>query len=148
MLTSATPFVAEKPQYFGGSPNEGTHPGVAPSGTPSGIKSVAFPDLSLTGSLGGPRQQTVFLYNPTASAVTVVGTYYSGNGSKSVTYTLAPGSITTVNVNADAASLPAGALGGIFTVTSTGANDSFVATNIANSADGRSYTGTEGALST
>ena len=37
-------------------------------------------------------------------------------------------------------------VGGTFMVTSTGANDSFVATNIANTADGQSYTGTQGSL--
>lgn len=144
VLSSSTPFVAEKPQYFGGSPNEGMHPGVAPSGMPPGLKSVALPDLSLIGAAGEPRQQTVFLYNPTASTVTVVGTYYSGSGNKAVTYVLPPGRITTINVNNDAAGLPAGSLGAVFTVTSTGASDSFVATNIANTSDGHSYTGTQG----
>jgi hypothetical protein len=146
LLTSTSPFVAEKPQYYGGSPNAGTHPGVAPSGAPAGVKSAAFPDLSLTDPAGAAQQQTVFLYNPTTAPITVTATYYSTNGSKSVAYAVAASSITTVNVNTDAAGLPAGALGATFVVTSAGANDSFVATNIANSADGRSYTGTQGSL--
>jgi len=146
VLTSASPFVAEKPQYFGGSPNAGAHPGVAPTGAPAGVKSAAFPDLNLVDAAGQAEQQTVFLYNPTTAPIAVTGTYYSGNGSKSQVYNVPAGNIVTVNVNTDAAGLPAGALGATFTVTSTGANDSFVATNIANTTDGRSYTGNQGAL--
>ncbi len=146
VLTSSSPFVAEKPEYFGGSPNQGTHPGVAPSGAPAGVKSAAFPDLGLTDAAGVARQQTVFLYNPTPAPITVAGTYYASNGSKTVNYAVAANSIATVNVNADAGSLPAGSLGATFIVTSGRANDQFVATNIANSADGRSYTGNQGAL--
>jgi len=146
MLTSASPFVAEKPQYFGGSPNAGAHPGVAPTGAPAGMKSAAFPDLNLVDAAGQAEQQTVFLYNPTSAPITVTGTYYSGNGSKSQVYNVPAGNIVTVNVNTDAAGLPAGALGATFTVTSAGATDSFVATNIANTTDGRSYTGNQGAL--
>lgn len=146
LLTSTSPFVAEKPQYYGGSPNVGTHPGVAPSGAPAGVTSAAFPDLSLTDPAGAAQQQTVFLYNPTTAAITVTATYYSANGSKSVVYPVSAKSIATVNVNTDAAGLPAGSLGATFAVTSAGANDSFVATAIANSADHRSYTGTQGSL--
>ncbi len=146
ILTSASPFVAEKPQYFGGSPNIGTHPGVAPTGAPAGVKSAAFPDLSLSDVAGQAQQQTVFLYNPTTAPIAVTGTYYSTSGVKSQAYTVPANNIVTVNVNADAAGLPAGALGATFAVTSSGANDSFVATNIANTADGRSYTGNQGAL--
>ena len=146
VLTSASPFVAEKPQYFGGSPNTGAHPGVAPTGAPAGVKSAAFPDLNLIDAAGQAEQQTVFLYNPTSAPIAVTGTYYAGNGSKSQVYSVPAGNIVTVNVNSDAAGLPAGALGATFTVTSAGANDSFVATNIANTTDGRSYTGTQGAL--
>jgi len=146
VLTSASPFVAEKPQYFGGSPNTGAHPGVAPTGAPAGVKSAAFPDLNLVDAAGQAEQQTVFLYNPTSAPIAVTGAYYSGNGSKSQVYTVPAGNIVTVNVNTDAAGLPAGALGATYTVTSVGANDSFVATNIANTTDGRSYTGNQGAL--
>jgi len=146
VLTSASPFVAEKPQYFGGSPNAGAHPGVAPTGAPAGVKSAAFPDLNMVDAAGQAEQQTVFLYNPTSAPITVTGAYYSGNGSKSQVYNVPAGNIVTVNVNTDAAGLPAGALGATFTVTSAGANDSFVATNIANTTDGRSYTGNQGAL--
>lgn len=146
ILTSASPFVVEKPQYFGGSPNIGQHPGVAPTGAPAGVKSAAFPDLSLADAAGQAQQQTVFLYNPTTAPITVTGAYYSTNGAKSQVYTVPAGNIVTVNVNADAAGLPAGALGATFTVTSGGANDSFVATSIANTTDGRSYTGNQGAL--
>lgn len=149
VLTSSSPFVAEKPQYIGGNPNVGTHPGVAPSGTPAGVKSAAFPDLSLTDALGQQEQQTVFLYNPAGTGttpITVTATYYGTNGGKTVDYSVPAGSIVTVNVNTDAGSLGTGPIGATFAVTSGGANDSFVATNVANTADGRSYTATQGSL--
>ncbi len=146
ILTSSSPFVAEKPQYYGGSPNAGAHPGVAPSGAPTGVKSAAFPDLGLTDAAGQQEQQTVFLYNPTTAPITVTGTYYSINGSRSVPYTIGANSVVTVNVNNEAGSLPRGPLGAAFVVTSTGVNDQFVATAVGNTADGRSYTANQGAL--
>jgi len=146
ILTSSSPFVAEKPQYYGGSPNAGAHPGVAPSGAPTGVKSAAFPDLGLTDAAGQQEQQTVFLYNPTTAPITVTGSYYATNGGTSVAYRVAANSITTVNVDTDAGNLPRGPLGATFVVTSAGTNDQFVATAVGNTADGRSYTANQGAL--
>ncbi len=141
VLTSALPFVAERPQYFGGSPNEGEHAGIAPTGTPAGTRTVAFPDLSLTSILGEPIQRTVFLYNPTQAPISVSGTFYSAGGSRTVTYAVQANSIAAVNVNADATGLSSTALGGVFTVAGSG---SFAATSIGNTLDNRSYTGSEG----
>ncbi len=146
VLTSASPFVAEQPQYYGGSPNVGAHPGVAPSGAPAGNRSAAFPDLSLVNANGQQTQQTVFLYNPIATPITVTATYYGSTGIKTVDYRVGPNAITTVNVNADASGLTNGPLGATFIVSSTGATDQFVATEIGATADGHSYTGNQGAL--
>jgi len=76
----------------------------------------------------------------------VTGTYYTDHGSMSTDYDVAAGGITTVDVNRDAASLRARSLSGTFVVSSEGSKDSFVATNVANTLDGRSYTGTQGSL--
>lgn len=146
LLTSSSPFVAEKEQYLGGSAEVGPNPGFALEGAVAGATSVSFPDLSLVNGFGARLQQTVFLHNPTAAPITVTGAYYSEHGSLSVDYTVEPGGITTVDVDVDAAALHARTLGGAFVVSSDGPEDSFVATNVANSTDGRSYTGTQGSL--
>lgn len=141
VLSASSPFVAEKPQYYGGSPNDAQHPGVALSGITTGVSSASFPDLSLSSLTGAAQQQTIFLYNPTTSPIVVTGTYYSAGGAtKTVSYNVAASNIATVNVNSDAASLPTGALGATFSVSS----GSFVATEIGNTTDGLSYTGTQG----
>ncbi len=146
LLTSSSPFVAEKAQYLGGPAAAGAYPGFAVAGAPAGATSAVFPDLSLVNGSGAQLQQTVFLHNPTSSPITVTGTYYTDHGSMSTDYDVAAGGITTVDVNRDAASLRARSLSGTFVVSSEGSKDSFVATNVANTLDGRSYTGTQGSL--
>jgi len=116
------------------------------AGAPAGATSTVFPDLSLVNGSGAQVQQTVFLHNPTTAPITVTGTYYTDRGSMSVDYEIPTGGITTVDVNRDAAGLRARSLSGTFVVSSEGAKDSFVATNVANTLDGRSYTGTQGSL--
>ena len=146
LLTSSSPFVAEKAQYLGGPAAAGAYPGFTVAGAPAGATSTVFPDLSLISGSGAQLQQTVFLHNPTSSPITVTGTYYTDHGSISMDYDVAAGGITTVDVNKDAAGLRARSLSGAFVVSSEGPKDSFVATNVANTLDGRSYTGTQGSL--
>ncbi len=146
LLTSSSPFVAEKAQYLGGPAAAGAYPGFTVAGAPAGATSTVFPDLSLISGSGAQLQQTVFLHNPTSSPITVTGAYYTDHGSISVDYDVAAGGITTVDVNKDAAGLRARSLSGAFVVSSEGPKDSFVATNVANTLDGRSYTGTQGSL--
>ena len=99
----------------------------------------------------------MFLYNPGATAIQVRGTYVSGQQSVAVIYTVAPNSITTVNVNTDAATLPKGGLGAIFQVVQTGTSsssnntsvqtgngDSFVAEAQSNSPDFKMVTAEQG----
>ena len=146
LLTSSSPFVAEKAQYLGGPAAAGAYPGFAVAGAPAGAVSTVFPDLSLVNGSGAQLQQTVFLHNPTSESITVTGTYYTDRGSMSADYEVPAGGITTVDVNRDTAGLRARSLSGTFVVSSEGSKDSFVATNVANTLDGRSYTGTQGSL--
>jgi len=149
VVTSDKNIFVERPQFYGGDPSKGgTFAASNPSGSPAGLTSVAFPYLDLTGPTGAPISQTVFLYNPGATAIQVRGTYATGSVTVAQLYTVGPNSITTVNVNADAASLPKGPLGGIFQIVQTGTSsssnvtsvqtgngDSFVAASQANSPD-------------
>ena len=72
--------------------------------------------------------QTVYLYNPGTTTITVRGIFASGTKTVVKTYTVAANSITAVNVNTDAASLT-GAIGGVFQVVPSysGSSEAFVA---------------------
>jgi hypothetical protein len=155
VVTSDKNILAELPISFGGDPSKGGQFGVAnPSGAPAGLTSVAFPNLntSMTSPLSATTvvSQTVNLYNPGASAITVRGIYVSGTHMVNKTYTVAPNAITSVNVNADSAGLPAGPIGGIFQIVSTGAgsSDSFVAELVSASPDWKSVTADQGTYPT
>jgi hypothetical protein len=140
-VTSDEPILVEKPQYFGGSPNIGRHPGVVPAGVPTGLRAVLFPDVATLSPSGTPLTQTVFLLNTDVNPITIKGTYYTPAGQTlTVPYTVGAGQIAVVGVNADARSLPAGPLGAQFSA----ASGQFVATRIASTSDGLSYIGTEG----
>ena len=120
VLTATVPIVAEESQYFGGSLSTGVRPGVALAGATAAITRVVFPDLdlrnpSITFHLGQPKRQTVYLYNPTTTPITVTATYhadarsftagYANTVRKIVAYAVAADGITTVDVNADASSI-------------------------------------------
>jgi hypothetical protein len=141
VVSSDQPVFVERPQYIGGSPNSGAHPGISQQGSPAGVQSVLFPSLNTSSASGTAISVTVFLLNPGATAVTVNGTYFTPSGSTvSVAYTVAPGALVTVNVNADAGNLAVGPLGAQYT-TSSG---QFVAAAIANTLDQTSYIGSQG----
>jgi len=140
-VSSDQPIFVERPQYIGGSPNAGSHPGLSPAGSPAGVTSVLFPNVNTGTASGTSISETVYLLNVGASTVTVNGTYYDPNGQTvSVAYSVAPGKIVVVNVNADAGNLPVGPLGAQY----TSSNGAFVAARVANTPDGLSYVGTQG----
>jgi len=99
-LQASGPIEAEASQYFGGSPNSGTHAGVIVPGVASPSADLFFADLSTTMTDGTPLTQTVYLSNPGAAQLTVDATYF-GSGGSPVTrrYSVAAGGITTVVVN-------------------------------------------------
>ena len=73
-------FIAEGAQYFGGSPNVGTHPGVVVPAVSTASTDGFLSDLSTQlpdGSSGVNR--TVYLYNPGTSQITVSGSYLGGS---------------------------------------------------------------------
>lgn len=141
-VTSDQPIFVEKPQYIGGSPNIGKHPGFAPAGVPGGQTTVLFPNLSTATSTGTAIQQSVFLLNTGSTTIMVTGLYYAANGqTASVPYTIGAGQVVVVNVNADTITLPVGALGAQYS-TSSG---QLVATSVSNTSDQLSYWATQGA---
>ncbi|MGH2345458.1 MAG: DUF5719 family protein, partial [Chloroflexota bacterium] len=155
VVTSDKPILAELPIFFGGDPSKGGQFAAAnPAGSPAGLTSVAFPNLSTTATtaLSGTTaiSQTVNLYNPGAVTITVRGIYVSGTHAVNKTYTVAPNSITSVNVNTDAAGLPAGPIGGIFQIVQAGAghSDSFVAALTTNTPDWKAVTVDQGTYPT
>jgi len=101
-LQASGPIEAEASQYFGGSPNSGTHAGVIVPGVASPSADLFFADLSTTMTDGTPLTQTVYLSNPGAAQLTVDATYF-GSGGRPVTksYSVAAGGITAVVVNHD-----------------------------------------------
>ena len=80
VLNATGPIEAEAAQYYGGSPNIGTHPGVAFPLQTAGSSSVVMSNLETSLLDGTALQRTVYLYNPGAAAVQVAATYYGGNG--------------------------------------------------------------------
>lgn len=162
VVTADKNIYVERPQFFGGDPSKGgTFAATAPSGSPAGLTSVAFPYLDLTGPTGAAISQTVFLYNPGATAIQVRGTYATNTQTVAVLYTVGPNSIKTISVNTDAASLPKGPLGAIFQIVSTGPSsssnntsvqtgngDSFVAEAQASSPDFKMVTSDQGTYPT
>jgi hypothetical protein len=145
IVTSDKNVYVEKPTFYGGNPiNGGTFAADSPAGSPAGLTSVEFPYLDLTGPTGAAISQTVYLYNPGATPITVRGTYVSAAGGAPVvkTYTVGANSITPVSVNVDAAALKsatATGLGAIFQIVSVGTNanqgDSVVALAVGNATD-------------
>jgi len=142
VVSSDQAVFVEHPQYIGGSPNTGAHPGLILSGSPAGLQSVLFPSLNTGAASNSPISVTVFLLNPGTSAITVNGTYFTPSGTTvQVAYSVAAGGLTVVNVNADAGNLATGPLGAQYT---TAAGGQFVAAAVANTTDNVSYIGSQG----
>jgi len=147
VVTSDKNIFVERPTYYGGDPSKGgTFAIESPAGSPAGLTSVAFPYLDLTSSSGTAISQTVYLYNPGVNTITVRGVYATGGTTLVKTYQVKANSILAVYVNADAATLPKGPLGGIFQVVSNGGgtSDSFVASVVSNSPDFKIVVGDQG----
>jgi hypothetical protein len=154
IVTSDKSVYAEKLTSYGGDPaNGGTFAVAGSSGSPAGLTQVQFPYLDLTSVTGTAISQTVYLYNPGATAISVRGTFVSSTGAAPVvkTYAVAANSITAVSVNADAAALPKGAVGAVFQIINnggtnggTGNGDSFVASVVSNAPDWSNVSGDQG----
>ena len=141
-VSSDQPIFVEKPQYIGGSPNMGTHPGLSPSGTVGGVTSVLFPNVNTGTASGSAISETVFLVNTSAAPISVSGTYYTPSGAAvTKSYSVASSQLIVVNVNADAGGLPVGPLGAQYT-----SSGQFVAARVSSSPDLTSFIGNQGVV--
>ena len=118
-LDATGPIEAETAQYYGGSPNDGSHPGVAFTALANGASAVLFSSIATQLADGTSVQQSVFLYNPGAAVAQVAATFFGPSGAPThATYSVPAGGLTTVNVNtAGGSALPAGPRGAEFQVT-------------------------------
>ncbi|HWE61679.1 MAG TPA: hypothetical protein VHB98_08210 [Chloroflexota bacterium] len=138
-LQATGPIEAESAQYFGGSPNSGTHPGVAFPALPAAGGDQFLSDISTQLPDGTPVTRTLYLYNPGATAVMVAATYFGASGNPvRATYTVPAGGIIVVPVNqAVSGQLAAGALGAELTVAG---GSGVIASAVGVTGDGRSAT--------
>jgi acyl carrier protein len=96
------PIQAELAQYFGGSPNIGTHPGVALAALADPAMDVTLADLSTVLVDNTPIDRLVYLYNPNAAPEQVVATYFAAApwaGTSPATYSVPGGGVLSVDVN-------------------------------------------------
>jgi len=134
-LTATGPIEAEGAQYFGGSPNTGTHPGITLPARATTTVDAFLPDLSTALQDGTPITRTVYLYNPGAATVEVSASYFGAGGTPvHASYAVPAGGITTVAVNADAGALAHGPLGAEFLLQS--GNGPFLVSSVGRTADG------------
>jgi hypothetical protein len=146
VVTSDQNIFAERSLSYGGDPIKGgSFAEATVSGAPAGLTSVVFPYLDMTAADGSAITQTVYLYNPGGSAITVRGIFAASSTTVVKTYSVAANSITAVSVNTDAAALK-GSLGGIFQIVPSGAgsSDAFVALAVTNSASFKTVTANQG----
>jgi hypothetical protein len=113
LLQATGPIDAEEAQYFGGSPNVGSHAGVVFPASAVGIQSGYFSDLSTGLDDGTAVRRTVYLYNPGNTPERITLTYFGVSGqSTNAGYVVPAGGITAVDVAHDTQPvLPAGPLG-------------------------------------
>ena len=102
-LGATGPLEAESAQYFGGSPNQGSAPGIIVPAASVPLTDAVFTDLGQTLADGTPVTRKLYLYNPGAVPAQLTVAYYSGAGilSGSPTYMVPAGGITTVDVGQD-----------------------------------------------
>jgi hypothetical protein len=144
VVTSDKNIYVQVPVSFGGDPSKGgTYATENIAGTVPGLTSAAFPYLD--GTIGTTAlSETVFLYNPGATSITVNAVYSAGTKEVTKSYTVAANSITAVNVDTDAAGLGVTtAIGGFFSVSSS-TPGSLVAFAQANTTDYKWAVGTQG----
>jgi hypothetical protein len=140
-LTGSGPFVAEAAQYFGGSPNAGSHPGVAFPGTMLASGDVYLGDLSTSLEDGSAVTRSVYVYNPFTTDVQITIQYFGPKGVISqAVYAVPAGAITTIDVNQDTQGVQSQGLVGGEIRTVPGSAGLFIAFSVGTTIDGLSAT--------
>jgi hypothetical protein len=78
ILTATGAVVAEAAQYFNGSPNLGTNPGVLVPAQSVGTTDAFLSDLSTQLADGTGVNRKVYLYNPGTASIQVAASYFGG----------------------------------------------------------------------
>ena len=138
VLSATAPIEAELAQYYGGSPNVGSHAGVALPGATGAMSDAFLSDLSTQQIDGATVRRVLYVYNPYNTPIRVAATYIdSGGNTVPSAYAVPAGGVTTIEVSRDSqAILPAGPLGIELKVEGTGG---FLATAIGRTVDNLSY---------
>jgi hypothetical protein len=121
-LGATGPIAVEGAQYFGGSPNVGTHPGVVVPASSIATTDAFFSALSTTLPDGTAITRKVYLYNPGTSSVQVSATYFPGiaaGAGGTATVTATPSASATVSPTASATTTSTPANTSTSTATST-----------------------------
>lgn len=141
LLRASGPVEAEEAQYFGGSPNQGSHAGVAFALTPVGITSGVLSDLATTGLDGRSMRRMLYLYNPGGEAEQVAAIFYDRSGATArASYDVPAHGITSVQVSGSAPNLlTPGPLGASLALAPT-SSGSFLAWSVGLTAGGGSAT--------
>jgi hypothetical protein len=135
-IASDVPVVAEEAEYFGGSPNIGSHAGASIEGRQFAASSWGFASGNTS-----TDQESEYILNPSSSATTVTATFYGADGQVvSVPYVVPAGQVVTVSANA-VKGLHAGAHGSIW-LSSNGV--SVVVDQVLRGTDGRSALADQG----
>jgi hypothetical protein len=133
------PIEAEVAQYFGGSPNVGTSPGVALPALTRATAGAVLSALATRQATGEAVTQRVYLYDPYGAALKVSATFYGGNGRTAQgVYSVQAGGITAIDVNQVTRALPQGPIGARLARLS--GPGGFVTVAIGRTNDGRSAT--------
>ncbi|MGH2389753.1 MAG: DUF5719 family protein, partial [Chloroflexota bacterium] len=141
VLNASGPIEAEAAQYVGGSPNSGPHPGVAFAGAATPTTDAFLTNLATAQADGTPVKRTLFLFNPTSGSEQIAATYFGSGGARATAgYTVAAGSILTINVSQDTQTIgPSLALGAELRLVS-GTGGGFLAAAVGVTLDGLSAT--------
>jgi len=102
-LGATGPLEAESAQYFGGSPNQGSSPGIIVPAASVPLTDAVFTDLGQTLADGTPVTRKLYLYNPGAVPAQLTVIYHGSAGvlDGSPTYMVPADGITTVDVGQD-----------------------------------------------
>ncbi len=135
------PFFAESAQYFGGSPNDATHPGVVFKGNGMPSSDAFISDLTTGLADGGSVKQSLYVLNTSAAPIQVAVQYFGVAGAATqAQYTVPAGGITTINASQDTAgTVPSGPVGAEIKLA-PGVIGSFMAASVGMTIDGLSAT--------
>ena len=136
IVTSDVAIAAEEAQYYGGSPNQGSHPGAAIEG-----RQLTATRWSFASGDTGTYQESEYIFNPGTTAAQITAQFIGSNGQvTTASYTVGPKRVLTVSANA-VKGLPVGVHGSVWTATN---NEPVVITQVLLAAGGKAALADQG----